>query len=456
MSSTTPDHTQQLALHGPLLSTFIRYLVPSMLGLLAMTSATVVDGIFVGNYVGVTALAALNLIMPIISLLFGIALMLAVGGSVRAGKYLGEGNLEAASAIFSKIMISVLLYGLLVIALALVFERQLYQLLGAGEELFPVMSEYFRVFMPFLLPQLITVVLYFFIRLDGFPTLAAVALAIGSLLNILLDYLLLAILDWGLAGAAYATGASQVIQCVLMSGYFFHPTRRLLLRLRQRDWREVLQAAYNGISDFVNEVSGNLIAFMLNWMLLQRAGVEGVAAISIINYLLIVGFLMFFSMGDASQVMLSQNFGARNVRRMQQFLNISFVGVAILAVALVALLVQFNAPLISWFIDDNNQQTLQLAQHFVGYMWPMLLFAGGNMVIASYLTAVHCAFLSGVVALFRSLILPALLLAVLFRLFADYRFMFAFTLAEAGTFVLAVVCLWGNRPARVVSRMASP
>lgn len=128
------------ALDGAVVPTFFRYLIPSVLGLMAMTTASLVDGFFIGNYVGVTALAAVNLIIPITTLLFGVGMMLSIGGSVRGGKYLGETNKAAASAIFSKTLVAVAAYGIVAILLGLAFEEALFVALGAGKALFPIMS----------------------------------------------------------------------------------------------------------------------------------------------------------------------------------------------------------------------------------------------------------------------------------------------------------------------------
>lgn len=190
------------ALRGAITPTFFKYLFPSLLGLLAFTSATIVDGIFIGNYIGVTALAAVNLIFPVTTLLFGVALMLIIGGSMRGGRYLGEGNSAKASAIFSKTSLAVAGYGVVVVLLGLAFEEIIFAGLGATKVLFPVMSEYYRVIIPFLVAQFFLAVLYYFVRLDGFPGLAAAALAIGALGNVALNYIFIAILDWGLTGAA--------------------------------------------------------------------------------------------------------------------------------------------------------------------------------------------------------------------------------------------------------------
>ncbi|MDG0971313.1 MAG: MATE family efflux transporter, partial [Porticoccaceae bacterium] len=198
-------------LEGPIFPIFIKYMMPSLLGLIAMTSGSLIDGMFIGNYEGVTALAAVNLIIPITTLLFGVSMMISIGGSVRGGKYLGEKNISAASAIFSKTLMFMVVYGLIVIALGLVFEAEIFASLGADETLFPVMSEYYRIIFPFLFFQFIVIQIYFFIRLDGFPNLAALGLAIGAAVNISLDYLFIAVYDWGLTGAALATGISEVM-----------------------------------------------------------------------------------------------------------------------------------------------------------------------------------------------------------------------------------------------------
>jgi putative MATE family efflux protein len=451
----TPDNEQTHALDGAILPTFYRYLIPSLVGILAMTSASIVDGIFIGNYLGVTALAAVNLLMPILALLFGVGLMLAIGGSVRGGKYLGEKNTAAASAIFSKTLTFVAGYAVVIIAFGLTFETLLFRGLGAGEALFPVMSEYYRVLMPFLFAQLITIVLYFFIRLDGYPSLTAAALVVGSIINILLDYLFIAVFEWGLAGAAFATGISQVFPMLVLLTYFFSKKRKLHYRLKQTEWGEVFKAGYNGISEFINEISAGVIAFIFNWMLITRGGVEGVAAITVVNYLLMLGFMMFFSIGDTAQVMISQNYGAKNSARIRKFLNVALVNVAIISAACIGVLTINGETLILWFLEDEgSEQTVDMAVQFIGYVWPLFLVAGLNMLISAYLTAIHYATQSAIIAVARSLVLPASLLLVFYFTFSDYRFVSALPAAEGLTFLLAAAFFWLHRPSVVVKKEA--
>jgi putative MATE family efflux protein len=453
MNNDAPKNND--ALEGPIVPTFIKYMMPSLLGLIAMTSASLVDGMFIGNYEGVTALAAVNLIIPITTLLFGVSMMISIGGSVRGGKYLGEKNTAAASAIFSKTLIFMVVYGLIVIALGLMFEGEIFATLGADKTLFPVMSEYYRIIFPFLFFQFIVIQIYFFIRLDGFPNLAATGLAIGAVVNISLDYLFIAIYGWGLAGAALATGLSEVISLAVMLAYFFQPQRKIFFSLRQKNWREVFQAAYNGISEFINEVSGALIGFIFNWMLIQRAGVTGVAAITLVNYLLFIGFMAYFAISDSIQVIISQNYGARNPQRIRAFLRTAGIMIVGVSAGIISLLIAGSESLIGLFIDiERDSETLVLALEFVAYVWPVFIFAGFTMLISGYLTAVHLPFQSALVASCRSLIMPAGLLVLFYMLLADYRFVAAISVAEAISFVIAVTLYLYHTPNSIIREQA--
>ena len=449
MTSATEKTSQ--ALQGAVVPTFFKYLGLDVLGLIAMTSAMLVDGLFIGNYVGVTALAAVNLIIPISTLLFGVGMMLSIGGSVRAGKYLGEDDKPAASAIFSKTLVFMALYGAVAIALALTFEEALFTGLGASPEIFPAMSEYYRIIMPFLLAQLIVLALYYFIRLDGYPNLVATALTIGALVNILLDYLFIGRFGWGLTGAAFATGISQALPLPVMMIYFSKPGRRLRFALRQRNWKEVFQAAYNGISEFINEVAGGIVVLILNWMLLQRIGVYGVAAMTVVNYSMLLGYMMFFAISDTIAVMISQNFGARDAARMTAFLKTAFSTIAMLSAIFITVLLTAGEPIIRLFVDDRDgADTVGMATEFVTYVWPIFLFAGVNILLSGYLTAIHRPLQSGTVALCHSLILPAAFLALAYWLLADQRFVVALPAAEAVTCLLALALFLRHLPTKAV------
>lgn len=442
-------------LTGPLWPVFFRYALPSVAGLLALTTTNIVDGLFIGNFVGAEALAALNLLIPYFTVLFGLALALAIGGTVRAGKYLGEGNAEAASAIFSKCLTATLVIALAAALLCSLFHESLYRLLGAPAELYPLMSEYFLVIVWVMVAQVAGMLLYYFVRVDGFPVLATVALITGAAANILMDALLVGYLDYGLRGAALATGVAQVMQLAVLSVYVGARRRRLRFRLRQRDWGEVFKAGVNGISEWINEASVGLVMLLINWLLMTSQGVTGVAAFTVINYLIFLSLMVFYGIADAMHVLLSHNLGVGNARRIRAFMGCG-AGVILGLGATLALAVWLQGGwLVRLFLDAGTDvATIELADRFLTILWPLFLINGLNLLLSVYLTAMHQPLPSSIVALSRSLVLPGLLLVLIATFLPEWPLLVALPLAEGLTFALAIALFLRFHPHRLVPRIA--
>ena len=443
-------------LSGPHWPVFFRYALPSVAGLLALTTANIVDGIFIGNYAGADALAALNLLIPYFTFLFGLALALAIGGTVRAGKYLGENRPDAASSIFSKCLIATFAIALIGTLASLIFHESLYRALGASDDLFPLMSEYFLIIVWVMVVQLVTMVLYYFIRVDGFPVLATTALVVGSGANILLDALLVGYLDYGLRGAAVATGIAQILQFGVLLAYIGARTRRLRFQLHQQRWHEVLKAFTNGVSEWINEVSVGVVMLLINWLLITSQGVTGVAAFTVVNYLIFLSLMVFYGISDAMHVLLSHNLGARNAPRIRTFLGCAVLVILGLG-AILVLAVWFHGPaLVRLFLDTGSDSaTAQLADTFLAILWPLFLINGLNVLLSVYLTAMHKPLPSASVALSRSLILPALLLVLIATFAPQWPLLVALPLAEWLTFALAATLFLRFRPQRLVPQIST-
>lgn len=257
-------HGLDLMLHGPLVRTFLRYCIPWTLAMLLQSSAAIVDGFFVGRYVGAMSLAALNLVMPMFSLFFGVGVMLASGGAVRAGKYLGEKRPEAASAIFTKTMLSLLLVGLAASAGMLLFSGELVRFLGADEELRGPAEAYLRGLMFFgpMIPC--GLALSYFVRVNGKPALASVGLMLSALINIVLDAVFIPVFGMGVEGAAYATGIAYTITTGVLCLHFFTPEAKCRFTRAIGAWKEVGQACWNGVSELINETSIGLVILFIN------------------------------------------------------------------------------------------------------------------------------------------------------------------------------------------------
>ncbi|WP_300494320.1 MATE family efflux transporter [uncultured Methylophaga sp.] len=446
------SNTNNDVLNGPIISTFLKFAIPSILGLLAITTASIVDGIFIGQFVSSAGLAAITLLIPFFTLIFAIALMFSIGGAVRAGSYLGQSNIEAASAVFSKCLISILVVSLLFMSFSLILDRQILTLLGAPEELVTLVLPYFHIICVVLVLQVTSMVLYYFIRLDNRQKLGTFALVAGALINIALDALFIINLEMGLKGAAMATLTAQIVQMLILSTYFLSKKRRLRLLLRPGNWSEVVKVAYNGLSEFVNELSGGMVILLLNWLLIIHQGVSGLAAFAVINYLIFISLMIYYGIADALHLLISQNHGAAHAKRIRDFLITAMVIVLSLSLSIISVLLLYPEWLIQLFLQDDAVESQQLSVQFILLVWPLFVVNGLNVTLSVYLTAMQKPLPSMLVALTRGLVLPAALLLLFVALLPDKQFLIALPLAEWLTFIFALVLCWKYSPSNIIEK----
>lgn len=449
------SHSNKRALTGRILPTFFYYAFTSTIGLIALTTANLVDGVFVGRYLGGQALAAITLLLPIFTLLFAVALMFAIGGSVAAGKWMGAGDEEQASNVFSQTLMATMAISLGFALVSYEFEDSLYRALNVPAELVPLVAEYFGIIRWVLGLQLTTMVLYYFVRADDHPLLATVALLIGAFGNIALDALFIIHFQMGLRGAAYAVAISQIVQAGVLCTYFFSQKRSLRFLPKQRRWRQLVEVAFNGVSEFINEISAGIIFWLLNLLLLARLGVNGLAAFSIVSYFIYLSLMLSYGIADALHLLTSQNFGSGNQERIRKFLTTAIMASLGIGIALALSIYWGRSHLAGWFLDSDDSAIAESAIQLVLVIWPLFLVNGTNVIFSCYLTAIQKPKPSAAIAILRGLILPAGLLLLLNRLleswsfprqFSEWFFLAALPLAEWSTFALALWLAFRNRP----------
>jgi putative MATE family efflux protein len=442
-------------LSGRILPTFFYYALTSTIGLIAITTANLVDGVFVGRAVGGQALAAITLLLPIFTLLFAIALMFAIGGSVAAGKWMGAGEEEQASNVFSQTLMATMLLALGFALASYGFEDPLYRALNVPADLLHLVTEYFGIIRWVLGIQLTTMVLYYFVRADDHPMLATVALLIGALGNIALDALFIIHFQMGLRGAAYAVAISQTVQAGVLCSYFFSKNRSLRFIFKQRRWGPLVEVAFNGVSEFINEVSAGIIFWILNLLLVARLGVSGLAAFSIVSYFIYLSLMLSYGIADALHLVASQNFGSRNQERIRKFLTTALTASLGIGVTLALSIFAGRRYLAGWFLDSPDDAIAESAIQLILVVWPLFLVNGTNVIFSCYLTAIQKPRPSATIAILRGLILPAGLLLLLNQLleswaspqpFSEWMFLAALPLAEWFTFALALWLAFRNRP----------
>lgn len=444
------SHSELTPTNGSIVKTFFGFIVPSTISLLAISTASIVDGFFVGNFVSGDALAAVNLLMPYFALLFGLALMLAVGGSVKAGIAIGKNDYRQASAILSQVLAVVFLFNLAVIPLSLIFSQQLFTALSADPALFPIMQKYLNILAVAMLVQLCGLVFYYFFRADNHPKLGMHALLSGAVTNIVLDALFIYGFEWGVEGAAWATLIAQVVQLVIILRYFGFKTSHLQLVKPLWNARQLTASAFNGFSEFINEISIGLVVLIFHWIISAQSGTEGIVAFSVINYIIFVSLMIYYGIVDAMHVLLSQNFGAGNRQRIKAFMLLAGGCIGTLSVIQVVVLHVFQASVVSFFLREGADVAKALTELYVDIIWPLFLFNGFNVLICAYLTSAERAVYSSLLALLRSLVLPIFFALCLSALFGGYSYMYALPSAEAVTCLLAIGFLFYFTPTRLL------
>jgi len=420
-------------------SVFFQYSIPSVLGMLAISSASIVDGFFIGNYVGDSGLAAINISFPIFSLLFGFALMLAIGSSVVSGKLIGEGDTKNASIIFSKTMICITLFSFLACTVLFLNIETILHLFGADKNLTTIAIEYLSIMLIFIPFLMIGVVLDYFVRVDNRPNLAFVALLLSAIINVLLDWFMIVYLQKGIFGAALATGISQLTLLVILLPHFFSKKATLKFVKPIGSYIQVIKAAYNGVSEFVNEISVGITTLIFNYVMIKNFSIEGIAAFTVINYLLLIGIMISFGISDSLQPIISKNFGAKKTNRIEGFLKLAFIFTSLVGIVMTLLIIFIPDTLANIFLEDTNYQTKQIVLDFAKFIWIAFLFSGINLVISAYLTAIHKPLSSMIIALSRSFVFPVFFIFTLQFLFGTQGIFLAIPMAEAITFIIAII-----------------
>ncbi|MDC7233057.1 MAG: MATE family efflux transporter [Spirochaetales bacterium] len=387
----------------PIGKIFIAYALPGVMGMIAMSAAGIIDGIFIGRFVGTSALAAVNLINPLASLAIGLSIMIGVGGATTAAAELGAGNIQGARNSYTVTVLLISALALIITVAGLIFMDPLVRLLGAEGALAADVKEYLGSIILFFLFFMLSFLLDSFIRSDGSPVFSVTVLLGSSLLNIVLDYLFVGRFGWGLRGAAFATGFSQAGAVVLLGSYMISGQTRYRLVRPRFEFRRLGKMMFNGSSELVNELSLGISTLVFNYILLTRLGSPGVAAFSVVGYGAMLAKMIFGGIAQAVQPGISYNLGAGKLDRIRSFLKLGLlvnIGAGLMACTV---MISLRRPLALLFAGTRTDVVELTARIALLYSFSLLL-TGSNFVMSMFFTAVHRAADSAVIAFCRSLL----------------------------------------------------
>lgn len=423
----------------------LRFTLPSIIMMVFSSIYGVVDGVFVSNYVGAEAFAAVNLIMPFLMILGAIGFMIGTGGSALVSFTLGAGDQRKANEIFSMLIYILIAVGTVFTVAGILVLEPMARFLGADEQMVPVCVSYGRIVLAALVPFMLQNTFQSFLVTAERPQFGLYITIAAGIANMVLDALFVAVFRWGVAGAALATGISQLIGGIIPLIYFIVPNRSKLKLCRTTlNLRALGKACANGSSEFMSNISMSIVNMLYNWQLMRLMGSDGVAVFGVIMYVnfIFVSISLGYSIGSAPIV--SYHYGAGNREELQGLLRKSVNLIAILSVVLTAAALLLARPLSILFMSYDASLLATTVRAFSIYSLSFLL-VGFNIYASSFFTALNDGLTSAIISFARTLVFQIASVLILPMLLGIDGVWGAVIAAEALALILSFLCLIINK-----------
>lgn len=423
----------------------LRFTFPAVIMMIFTSLYGIVDGLFVSNYAGKTALAAINFVYPILIILSTFGYMFGTGGSALVAKTMGEGKKEEANRLFSLFVYICFFLGVVFTVLGIFLLKPLMAHLGAEGEMLQMADMYGKILllsMPFWNLQFAFQM--FFVTAER-PKLGLYVTLLAGFTNILLDAVFVALFDMGLLGAALATAASQIVGGGVPLLYFFRKNGSLLHLGKTRfEPKPFLKGLLNGLSEFVNGISGSLVSILYNTQLLRYAGEDGVAAYGIMMYITLVFIGISFGYANGTSPVIGYQFGAKNTYELRSLLRKSVV-ITFAAAALMVLTAEIFAAPFSSVFAGYDAALCALTTRGLRIFATSFLFSGFAIFGASFFTALNNGPVSALLSTLRTLVFQVVTALVLPFFWGVDGIWISLSLAEALAAVLSGVFIFALR-----------
>lgn len=418
-----------------LLKLFIKFTIPSIIGMVFLGIQGIIDGLFVGNVIGENALASVNLVQPYMQIIMAYALVIGVGAQSVIGINLGKGENEKAQNIFRTSLILLTLISILVMMFGIFFSDKIAIFLGANEVLLEGASTYIKIISYFIVFVSLMFLFEMIVRTIGKPNISLVSMILAVLLNVVLDYLLINKLNLGIKGAAVATGISYASAFFINIIPFLSKKTVVNIYKGKFDGSCLFPMVYNGSSEGISSLSNGFSMFLFNTALMKIAGESGIAAFSIINYIAQVGYMVLFGISDGVRPIISYNYGAENEERVNKTLKASIIVNLLIGIIIFIVMEMFSQPLINVFLKDGKS-VLEMATTGAKIYGIAFLFNGVNILISSYFTAIDDPMSSIIVAASRGLLFIAVGIFILPYIFGINGIWGSIVFAEVITIII--------------------
>ena len=414
---------------------FLRYLVPSVLTMIFLSFYTTIDGFFVSKYAGSDALAGINIVIPITCIIFGVSVMLATGAGAIIGEKLGQKKEQEANEIFSFISIVLLVFSIIFTFVGIIFLKEICIFLGSSTRLLEHVLPYAFVIFLGTIPMSFKLFFEYLVRTDGRPNIGMLMSMTGLILNVVLDYIFVALFDMGTLGAAWGTFLSITVSMLIGLGYFLKYSHIKFYKPRL-NWTVLFKSCTNGSSEMLTEMSTGITTFLFNLIIMKFFGEDGIAAVTIIMYIYYFFISFYMGIAVATAPIVSYNAGSRNHKKIKETTRYSFITIALSSVLILAVSLLCGKQIIHLFVDGGNVFTL--TWDGLKLFSPVFLFIGLNVFLSGYFTALGNGFISALISSLRSLILVVVFILILPNIIGVSGVWITMPLAEATTIFIAI------------------
>ncbi len=382
----------------------LRFTLPSIIMMIFTSIYGVVDGFFVSNYAGKTQFTAINFIMPVVMILGSIGYMVGTGGSAIIGKTLGEGKIEKANKLFSMFIYITIIVGIICAAIGFLVLRPIASALGAEDEMLDLRVQYGRVVLLALPAYMLQYEFQSFFVTAEKPQLGLYVTVAAGVTNIVLDWLLVGVLSFGLQGAAAATAISQCVGGFFPLFYFARPNDSLFrLGRTEFDGKSLGRACTNGCSELMSNISMSVVNMLYNVQLLKYAGNDGVAAYGVLMYVNMIFLAAFIGYTVGTAPVISFNYGARNTDELKSLLRKSLIIIGVFAICMFAAAELLSKPLAKIYVGYDDDLFSMTVHAFLVYYFSFL-FAGYAIFGSSFFTALNNGLVSALISFLRTLV----------------------------------------------------
>ncbi|MGL4911661.1 MAG: MATE family efflux transporter [Romboutsia sp.] len=398
-------------------SQFKKYVIPSVTAMWVFSLYSMVDGIFVSKGVGSEALAAVNISTPYINTIFALSILFSTGATTIVSMTLGNGDNKKASEYFTLNTVVVAIISAIITIISLLNLDNLAVFLGATESTMVYVKEYLGTIILFVAFYIVSYSLEVLIKSDGYPHLATVGVIISAVTNIVLDYIFVLKLDYGVQGAAFATGIARVLSFSFFFIHFLRKKGKLQFVKFKFDFSIIGKIVSIGIPDFTTEISMAVVVLIFNQSILRVIGEHALISYSVVCYINTLVLTTMMGISQGIQPICSYYYGKKDKESVLSILNMGLKTVRMSSIIAFLVVMIFANQIVSMFISNVDKEMFNYTVNILRVFSLAFLVMGYNVVTSGFCVSIDKSVHAGIVSLGRGMIVITLTLIVMILLF---------------------------------------